>query len=272
VDNSLETKYAFLGVRSCELHAIARQDTVLMEGAYVDTGYAARRRDLFVVAVNCTQAGGTCFCASMNTGPGVTGGFDLALTEILEDGSHYFVLEVGTESGADIISHLDGRPTTDSERDTAVAAVERAASGMGRKLDADNVAQLLSGNLDHPHWGEVADRCLSCANCTMVCPTCFCTDVEEVTDLEGENAERWRSWDSCFSVDFSYIHGGSVRPSTQARYRHWLTHKLATWKDQFGSSGCVGCGRCITWCPVGIDITAEVAAIGEGQEASEDAV
>jgi len=85
--------------------------------------------------------------------------------------------------------------------------------------------------------------------------------VEDSSDLSGAQAERWRRWDSCFSLDHSQLHGGSVRSTTRARYRQWMTHKLANWIDQFGTSGCVGCGRCITWCPVGIDITEEVAAI-----------
>jgi ferredoxin len=130
-------------------------------------------------------------------------------------------------------------------------------------MESRDVKDLLYRNLEHPRWDEVATRCLSCANCTMVCPTCFCTTVEDVTDLSGEHAERWQRWDSCFTQAFSYVHGGSVRPSTKAKYRQWMTHKLATWLDQFGSSGCVGCGRCITWCPVGIDITEEVRAIRE---------
>jgi Fe-S-cluster-containing hydrogenase component 2 len=132
---------------------------------------------------------------------------------------------------------------------------------MGRSMDTTDIKELLYRNYDHPRWRNVASRCLTCANCTMVCPTCFCTTVEDVTDLTGNQAERWRKWDSCFTVDFSYIHGGSVRASPESRYRQWMTHKLATWIDQFGTSGCVGCGRCITWCPVAIDITEEVRAI-----------
>lgn len=85
--------------------------------------------------------------------------------------------------------------------------------------------------------------------------------IEDVTDLTGQQAERKRKWDSCFTLDFSYIHGGSIRPSVYSRYRQWLTHKFASWQDQFGTSGCVGCGRCITWCPVGIDVTEEITAI-----------
>jgi Fe-S-cluster-containing hydrogenase component 2 len=132
-------------------------------------------------------------------------------------------------------------------------------------MDTTDIRDLLMSNLDHPRWNDVAERCLSCTNCTMVCPTCFCSSVDEVSDLAGEHVERRRQWDSCFNIDFSYMNGGIVRDNTRNRYRQWMTHKLATWIDQFGTSGCVGCGRCITWCPVGIDLTEEVAAIREDQ-------
>jgi ferredoxin len=101
-----------------------------------------------------------------------------------------------------------------------------------------------------------------------VCPTCFCTTVEDGSSVAGRDAQRWRKWDSCFTENFSYIHGGSVRLSVKARYRQWLTHKLAYWIDQFGALGCVGCGRCITWCPGQIDITEEVAAIRGAEPAA----
>jgi Fe-S-cluster-containing hydrogenase component 2 len=133
-------------------------------------------------------------------------------------------------------------------------------------MDTKGIKELLYRNYENPRWDDVAKRCLTCGNCTMVCPTCFCTAVEDVTDLPGEHAERWRKLDSCFTMDFSYIHGGPVRSSTRARYRQWMTHKLATWIDQFGTSGCVGCGRCITWCPVAIDITEETGAIRESEK------
>jgi ferredoxin len=220
----------------------------------------ARRRDVFVVAVNCAQAGNTCFCVSMGTGPRATRGFDLALTEIAGE-RHRFVVEVGSARGAELLGRLDVEPAAADDVTAAAAIVARTADGMGRRLETAGVHALLTGNPEHPRWDDVAARCLACANCTLVCPTCFCTTVEDVSDLTGDHAERWRRWDSCFTLDFSGLHGGSVRATTRARYRQWLTHKLATWMDQFGTSGCVGCGRCITWCPVGIDLTAEVAAI-----------
>jgi len=258
-------KYALVGVRACELHAIAIQDEVFMNGRYVDSGYKSRRDNLFVVAVNCGHAGGTCFCASMNTGPKVGSGHDLALTEILSPNRHYFFVEVGSERGAEVLSEVPTSPAGDEDKAAADRTVAETAQHMGRTMDPNGLKELLYRNYEHPRWDNVAMRCLTCANCTMVCPTCFCSTVEDVTDLAGGHAERWRKWDSCFTMDFSYIHGGSIRTTPMSRYRQWMTHKLATWVDQFGESGCVGCGRCITWCPVGIDITEEVRAIRESE-------
>ena len=258
-------KMAFIGVRSCELHAIAIQDKVFMRSGFTDTTYQSRRNNVCIVAVNCGQAGGTCFCTSMHTGPKVEAGFDLALTEVLDAGRHHFVVEVGTELGAELLHDIPHREASKDDIQLSENIVANTAEHMGRNMDTTGIKDLLYRNLEHPRWEEVATRCLTCSNCTMVCPTCFCTTVEDVTDLTGEHAERWRKWDSCFTMDFSYIYGGSIRASTKSRYRQWMTHKLASWFDQFGTSGCVGCGRCITWCPVGIDITEEVRAIRESE-------
>jgi ferredoxin len=260
-----ETPLAFIGVRACELNAIGIQDRVFTGGTFVDRDYAARRRGIFVVAVNCGEPANTCFCVSMDAGPRVDEGYDLALTEIL-DGEHRFLVEAGTPAGAEVLAELPSRPAEDSDVGAATAVVEDAAARMGRTMDSVGLRDLLADNLEHPRWDDVAERCLTCGNCTLVCPTCFCSSVEDSTDLTGTEATRTRVWDTCFSLDYSYIHGGSVRASARSRSRQWMTHKLGTWHDQFGTSGCVGCGRCIAWCPVGIDITAEVAAL-RGEEA-----
>jgi len=257
-------KFAFLGVRSCELNAMAVQDRVFLHGPHVDPTYRARRQQAFIVALNCGhQDKGTCFCVSMGTGPRATAGFDLALTEILQGDDHWFVVEVGTARGAEIIRGVPQRTADKPEIDAAAQVVAAVAGNMGRVLDPTGIKDLLYGSYEHPRWDEVAARCLTCGNCAMVCPTCFCHTLEDSLDLTGTVGERRRRLDPCFTVDFSYLHGGSIRSSPRSRYRQWLTHKLATWIDQFGTSGCVGCGRCITWCPVAIDITEEVRAIRE---------
>lgn len=258
-----QRRYAFLGVRACDLAAIAVQDRVLLGDKYRDPIYQGRRDGVFIVAVQCTQAAATCFCASMGTGPRAQQGFDLALTELIDPRGHRFLVQVGSDRGAELLAELETTPATEENLRQEEAAVQEAARQQARSIDTTGIKDLLYQNFEHPRWDNVAERCLTCANCTMVCPTCFCTTVEDVSDVTGDHAERWRRWDSCFTLSFSYIHGGSVRASSKARYRQWMTHKLASWIDQFGSSGCVGCGRCITWCPVGIDITEEVRALRE---------
>ena len=258
-DDEQQPRYAFLGVRPCDLRAIEIQDRVLGQPG---SRYAARRGGAFVIAVNCTEPGETCFCTSLGTGPGAgQDGFDLALTETVGEGGHRFLVDVGSARGAAVIGQVPSREAAEGDVKGARTAVEAAADQMGREMDASGLRELMAGSHGAARWDDVAARCLTCGNCTLACPTCFCTSVEDSSDLTGEHAERWELWDSCFDLDFSYLHGGSVRTSPKSRYRQWLTHKLGTWHDQFGSSGCVGCGRCVVWCPVGIDLTEEVKAL-----------
>jgi hypothetical protein len=195
-------RYAFIGVRSCELHAMAIQDQVFMGEKFVDPVYATRRKNAFIVALNCSHAGGTCFCVSMQTGPKALAGFDLSLTEIMGEGRHCFVVEIGTDIGAQVLAQIPHRPITDGDAKAAERVVQQTAEQMGRVMDTTDIKELLYRNYEHPRWDNVASRCLTCANCTMVCPTCFCSTVEDTTDLAGEHAERWRKWDSCFQVNF----------------------------------------------------------------------
>jgi len=253
----LPRRLALIGPRACDLAAVAIQHRALVEVGE-DPHYAARREALFIVAVQCVRAGDACFCPSMGGGPRLTAGFDLALTEIIDGEGHRFVLEIGSPAGATLAERLPLTPAPASDAPEAAAA--RAEAQITRRLNTRGLRERLLASLESTAWDAIAERCLGCAGCTMVCPTCFCTTVQDTTRLTGE-ADRTRTWDSCFHLDFSYIHGGPVRPGLGPRYRQWLTHKLATWGDQLGTPGCVGCGRCATWCPAGIDIVQEATAI-----------
>ncbi len=258
---------AFFGIRSCDLVALGILDRVFLDREATDPTYAARRSDVFIVAAACNRPGKTCFCASMDTGPTPRSGFDLSVRELHGDGRHEFLVEAGSERGTELLATIASRRATTADLDTAQALHGRAAASMGRRMDPQD-PPLAALDPDHPRWDDVANRCLACGNCTMVCPTCFCNATEDSTNLTGTEAERWRVWDSCFSIDFSHLHGGSVRSTVKSRYRQWLLHKLVTWHDQFDVSGCVGCGRCITWCPVGIDLTAEITALATPQQSA----
>jgi ferredoxin len=254
------TSYAFVGVRPCELNAILIQDRVFLRDEWSDPIYRSRRQSAFILAVNCLHPCGTCFCASMGTGPNAETGYDLNLTE-LDD---VYLVSVGSEAGKMAMLGISVHPASAFLLQTAAKGFDDARKHMGRSLpEKDKVPDLLLGNLEHPQWENVAKRCLSCSNCTQVCPTCFCWDATDQPSLTGDSSVRVRTWDSCFNPDYSYIAGGNSRPNTRSRYRQWLTHKMGSWKHQFDVLGCVGCGRCITWCPAGIDLTEEIAALRE---------
>ncbi len=253
-------RYALIGVRPCDLAAIDILDKVLIREDFVDPDYSARRSQLFILAVECLHPAGTCFCASMGTGPEANAGFDLKLTE-LED---IFLVTIGSDNGLAFASELKWSPAGAFHQQAAQRGLEKARAEMGRQIEAiENVPDALLKNLEHPHWNEVGQRCMSCGNCTFVCPTCFCWDAVDEVDITTRNTSRSRVWDSCFNLAYSAQAGGNTRPSTKSRYRQWLSHKFGNWKHQFGVLGCVGCGRCITWCPAGIDVTAEVRVFQE---------
>jgi formate hydrogenlyase subunit 6/NADH:ubiquinone oxidoreductase subunit I len=249
--------YAFIGVRACELAAIQIQDTIFMRADFTDPIYRARRERAVIISVNCTHPAETCFCTSMDTGPQVKKGFDLNITE-LDD---VFVLTVGSELARRLLTDIPFENASGYILTNVEHKIGHAKQQMRRTLDTSDLPELILDNLDHPYWNKIGKRCLSCTNCTQVCPTCFCWDTVDEMSLDGKATRRERVWDSCFNPGYSYQAGGNTRPTTYSRYRQWLSHKLGTWKQQFGTLGCVGCGRCITWCPAEIDLTEEIASL-----------
>lgn len=257
----LPQKTAILGLRPCDLRAIVIQDRIFTQGRYIDPYYRSMRDRLLLIAVDCSEPAGTCFCTSVDGSPGAEGVFDLRLTELLDNHGHRFLIIAGSPEGQDILDELNLGESPMRDIKAREQLLQEAEARISKRLDTSGLQELLYANAENPRWQETADRCLSCGNCTMSCPTCFCWNMEDATDLDGRDVRRDRVWDSCFNEAFTFVHGGSVRVSTMSRYRHWITHKLAAWIEQFGTIGCVGCGRCIVWCPAGIDITEEAAAI-----------
>ena len=254
-------KLAIIGVRACDIAALYLMDKHFLHDHGKDPYYLARRQNMFLIAINCTRSAPTCFCTSTGDGPHAHYGYDIAMTE-LDEG---YTIESLSEEGKNILGQLNTQPVSDAQKQIAQQSIESAAQQQ-RQLPSRNLKKILFENLHHPHWDEIAERCLSCGNCTAVCPTCFCHSEEDIPNLDGKQSIHMRQWDSCFTAEHSYIHGMTIRSQTSQRYRQWLTHKLGSWHDQYGRSGCVGCGRCISWCPVGIDLTEELNIIAGGTQ------
>jgi ferredoxin len=259
---------ALLGARDCELRALAVLDRVVLDPDHPDPRYAERRAGMFVVAVTCGRPSDTCWCTSMGGGPQPRSGYDIRLTEVTDgaEGPHRLIADAGTDRGAAVLARLAAPVATAADHAATDTVAAAAAATMPARLPGSDLPRLLAGTMEHPRWDAVAARCLSCANCTLVCPTCFCSTFSDSAELGADHAAgadtvRVQEWASCFQLDHSNLAGRPVRATTQSRYRQWLTHKLMTWPEQFGTTGCVGCGRCTTWCPAGIDLVEEAGAL-----------
>jgi ferredoxin len=253
-----DEKWAFIGIHPCDLHSLSILDKVFSKKLTLYQQYHQRRKNTLIVAVSCTTSSNTCFCASMGTGPELNKGYDLGLTEMIDGKDHFFLVSFGSTIGQSLCEALKLPLATQAECQIGSSLVAKNKKEMKRSIANDRLHEMLMKSWHYQRWDQVAKRCINCANCTMVCPTCFCSNIDDKVSLDGSHVDRIQSWESCFNLSHSYVHGGSVRSSSKSRYRQWLTHKFGTWWDQFEMSGCVGCGRCITWCPVGIDVTEEL--------------
>lgn len=272
VDPEPTRPMAFIGIRGCDLAAIGIQDKVFLSRGNPDPIYSARRANLFLVAVNCSAPADTCFCDSMGVGPTVESGADITLTEIDpgDPANHRFIARALTAAGQGVLAEVmavgGAVAAAGGDMSTAEHAAACSRELLRKRIDPTGIPELIESAAADPVWADTAERCLSCGNCTLACPTCFCSDIDDLPDVVSGTQERVRTWASCFELDHSFIHGGEIRPSVASRYRQWLTHKFSSWWDQFGNSGCVGCGRCVTWCPVGIDVVESIAQVKQGRE------
>lgn len=261
---SHHTPYAFFGIRACDRAALKLYDRVFLEGVNREPCYESLRHNLLIIAVNCVYPGDNCFCLSTGTGPELRDGYDLLITELKDS----LLLESGSQAGSKIMKSLPLTAVTDADIQEKASRLENSRKIFKKSVNLDGLPALIYRNFEHPVWQDISERDLECGNCTQVCPTCFCTSSYDSIELKGilkrfssMSGKKVKKWDSCFSRNFARVHGGNFRTTRRARYRHWFAHKLAYCFEQFGLPGCVGCGRCITWCPAGIDITQELEAL-----------
>jgi len=249
-------KRIIFGVHPCDLNAILILDRVFL-GSYEDAYYRARRENTLLVALTCNRVGENCFCASMGFGPSLEAGYDLLLTDL----NDRYLVEIGSVSGQEMLKKAPLEEASPQDRETKERKLKALEEEMPKRVDTQGLPRILRRNLRHAVWARYKDICLACANCTMACPTCYCYDMIDRMELDLEKGVRERAWDSCFNPEFAQVHGGNFRAGRDSRLRQFVCHKMSYWMEQYGRFGCVGCGRCITWCPVGIDITEIVGEI-----------
>jgi sulfhydrogenase subunit beta (sulfur reductase) len=250
-------KQAFFGLHACDVSGMYVLDRTF-EQKYTDPLYQRRRQNTIIIGQNCLNPGSTCFCSTFDTGPGLKGGFDIGLTYL--DGE--YLVETATATGAEIVSRIEAKPAAPAMITAKINGLRQAKRTMTRAFDLKRGVDTLNANYNHPYWSEPSARCLSCANCINVCPTCYCYRIADKTTIDLSESRRTRVWDACQHLEFAAVHGGNFRPERVDRIRQWVNHKINWTIEQYGCAGCVGCGRCITWCPTMIDITEPVWRLG----------
>jgi len=249
---------AFFGLNACDVASLYILDLTFKQ-EFKDPVYEKNRQAVqFVVGVNCTHPGNNCFCSTYNTGPRLTYPYDLGLTCLGET----YLVEAGSQKGKEVLAKLKSEPASQAHLQQKETLLEKAKKQMSKAFNLKKACQVLADNYEHPYWDEPSERCLSCANCINVCPTCYCYQIYRRANLSADEVAVFRSLDACHHLEFAAVHGGNFRPRRVDRLRHWVNHKIFWTIEQYGVPGCVGCGRCITWCPTAIDITEPVFRLG----------
>lgn len=248
-----------VGIRPCDLHALLYLDQTFKADPY----YRAVRQKTLLLAVNCRRPTPYCFCASLGTGPFYKSlkGCDAVLTKLAEG----WLVEPREETMARLLAG-DGKPVSEQHWQEKAAQEQAARSNFEKSIELKGLEPILRRNQEHPVWSRTAaERCLSCTNCVMVCPTCFCHEIRDRVEMDLRQAVRYRQWDACQDLAFAAVHGGNFRQTRQARLRQFVLHKL-DFTAQYGQAGTVGCGRCIEWCPTAIDLTEMAKEIRQDAE------
>jgi ferredoxin len=248
--------WILFGVRACDIRSFLILDKLFINEDYVDDYYKRRRDTGIIFGYGCNNPGITCFCSSFEIDPFSTQGADLFFTDIGDK----FLVEIISSKGKEIAQNLS--PATQSEIDKQNEIKEKANSKIKSKIHIEGISEKLNNLFENPIWEEISEKCLGCAVCTYLCPTCHCFDIQDETiDNKGE---RVRNWDSCMFPIFT-LHGSGHQPRDKKfqRIRQRIMHKFNYYMENFNELACVGCGRCVLNCPVNMDIREIISRINK---------
>ncbi|MEW5899634.1 MAG: 4Fe-4S dicluster domain-containing protein, partial [Bacillota bacterium] len=241
-----EKRALLFAVHPCDVNSFLILDRVY-GGEFADPYYLTHRENTLVIGLNCTEVRENCFCQSFETGPDLKEGYDLLLTDLGEE----YLIETGSAEGEEILAGLELSPAPRVLLLEKEKRLDEARRSFKKHLCQEGLEKVLQEKFYDHLWEELGEKCFGCGSCTTVCPTCFCYSVVDQLDLTLRNGWRERVWDSCLLLEYAAVAlGGNFRPERSARIKQRLYHKLAYFAEQFGTVGCVGCGRCITNCIV----------------------
>jgi ferredoxin len=250
IEDCIEPRPRILfGVHPYDIKAISMLDHLFSEGKK-DWNYLANREATTIVGLNVHRVYKTAFFESMGADT-VNEGYDLFLTDLGDEG---FVAEAATKKGEDLLFFGSFEQATPDQERKRKEILYGQSSRCPQKVlyPPEEISEKLSNSFDHPIWEKMADRCFSCGSCNLVCPTCYCFDVQDVWNLDQKSGTRFRTWDGCLSEDFAKVtvQGGveNFREDRSSRYRHRIMRKAVYLNQKLNGPACVGCGRCASAC------------------------
>ena len=256
-----EAKEAVLfGARPCDVRSFVLLDYLFDQEKYRDSYYIDKREKTTIISLACIHPPySTCFCTSVGGHPMSEEGADVLLTDI---GDNYLA-EFITPKGEKLLEKMGDLPAADGSADEKKKALsESAEKEIKSHIPGKEIKPWLDDNFEHPFWDTIHQSCLACGTCTYLCPTCHCFDISD--EVKGSDGKRIRTWDSCMYWLFTKeTSGHNPRTSQKQRWRQRLMHKFKYFVDNFDEIACVGCGRCVRYCPVNIDIRKIVTDISK---------
>ncbi|MEW6070064.1 MAG: 4Fe-4S dicluster domain-containing protein [Candidatus Thermoplasmatota archaeon] len=242
-----------LWLRPCDAKSFLILDKIF-DSEYKDNNYINKRKTTTLVGLSCNSPSSNCFCTSIKGSPFSKENLDVLFTEL--DKSYY--VEVITKKGEELIEKAP-RLFSEVSKEASIKKVELQAEAerkIVRSVEVNKITEKLKAIYESAFWDSIGEKCIACGICAYLCPTCHCFDINDEVSITRAKGARIRTWDYCTHQLYTLQASGfNPRPTQKYRVRNRVYHKFKYFQDNFNSTGCVGCGRCVEYCPVNIDVS-----------------